>query len=679
MAKTSTRESSSTKSPFRTIAEPNWSLTSAAASSPPVRRRTGRPLEIDDLHNLITVGEPAVSPDGTRTVVSVTTVNKDDNKYVSALWLFALDGTPARRLTGGNWTDATPAWSPNGESIAFTSNRAGKSANLWILPSKGGEARQVTDLENGVGDIGWAPDSARLVFTSRVSPDGFDSDHDVRVITSVRYKFDGKGFLDGKISHIWTIDTTTESAQPTQLTSGAHPHEFPVWSPSGREIAFVANLTDDWDQSRISDIWSIPASGGTPKRLTDGRGSYHAPAWSPDGTRLVISGNAKLTPGAQDTDLFLLGASGGKPKRIAKDFGRSFGVYGSGSPRWSADGSAILITVPDRGNDFIARIDLEVDTVTCLTPAGRSITGFAAVPGGKEVVATVSDATTPAELVRVTARKEHRLSTFNENWMRGVAVPVPEELWIESGDELIQGWLIRPAGNTAEGPLVPAIVHIHGGPHMQVGPSFSHELQMFAARGSAIVYVNARGSAGRDEAFTAAVTGNWGTPDMPDQLAATDHIVELGGIDPDRIGITGGSYGGFMTNWILSHSDRYKVGVTDRSISNLISMYGTDDISLVSFDPEMGTPWDNLDRYWDMSPLKYVANIKVPLLIVHSENDYRCPMEQGEQLFMALKKLGGVTEFVRFQNESHGLSRGGQPKHRVERLERTLGWFYTYL
>jgi dipeptidyl aminopeptidase/acylaminoacyl peptidase len=294
-------------------------------------------------------------------------------------------------------------------------------------------------------------------------------------------------------------------------------------------------------------------------------------------------------------------------------------------------------------------------------------------------VIAVSDATTPAELAVVSTDGERLLSSFNDEWLRGVAIPVPEELWIDSGDERIQGWLIRPAGNGPEGPVVPAVVYIHGGPHMQFGPNFSHELQMYAAKGFAVAYINARGSAGRDGAFTAAVSGNWGVSDTPDQLATVEHIVALGGIDPQRIGITGGSYGGFMTNWILGHSDRFKTGVTDRSISNLVSMYGTDDISLVSLDPEMGPPWENVDRYWDMSPLKYVANIKVPLLIIHSENDYRCPMEQGEQLFMALKRLGRTTEFVRFQNESHGLSRGGQPKHRVERLERTLGWFEKYL
>jgi acylaminoacyl-peptidase len=202
---------------------------------------------------------------------------------------------------------------------------------------------------------------------------------------------------------------------------------------------------------------------------------------------------------------------------------------------------------------------------------------------------------------------------------------------------------------------------------------------MYVARGYALVYINPRGSVGQTDAFARAVAGAWGTADMPDFLAALDHALSLGGLDATRVGVTGGSYGGFSTNWLLGNCDRFKVGVTDRSISNMASMYGTDDIALVSLDPEMGTPWENYETYWNMSPLKYVANITAPLLIVHSENDYRCPMEQAEQLFIALKRLGRTVEFVRFPDESHGLSRNGKPKHRVERLERTLGWFDKHL
>lgn len=279
----------------------------------------------------------------------------------------------------------------------------------------------------------------------------------------------------------------------------------------------------------------------------------------------------------------------------------------------------------------------------------------------------------------MTPDAESPLTSFNDRWLAEVGIASPEEFWVESNGRAIQGWLLRPAGNSSRSSKVPLILNVHGGPHAQFSPAFFHELQMYAARGFALVYINPRGSLGYDESFAREVVAAWGEADSPDFLAAIDHAVSLGGIDGDRVGITGGSYGGFITNWMLGTTDRFKVGVTDRSISNMTSMYGTDDISLVSLDYELGTPWDNPDRYWEQSPLKYVANITAPLLIIHSENDYRCPMEQAEQLFIALKRLRRTVEFVRFGNESHGLSRNGQPKHRVERLERTLAWFERYL
>ena len=223
------------------------------------------------------------------------------------------------------------------------------------------------------------------------------------------------------------------------------------------------------------------------------------------------------------------------------------------------------------------------------------------------------------------------------------------------------------------------ILNVHGGPHAQFSNAFTHELQLYAARGYALLFINPRGSVGYGKDFAQQVARAWGEADTPDFLAAVDHALSLGGLDGTRIGLTGGSYGGFITNWLLGHSDRFKVGVTDRCASNMISMYGTDDISLVELDPELGTPWENMDRYWELSPLKYVANVTAPCLIIHSENDFRCPIEQAEQWFIALKRLRRTVKFIRFPDESHGLSRNGGPKHRVERLQHTIGWFDTYL
>ncbi|MDQ4044610.1 MAG: S9 family peptidase, partial [Chloroflexota bacterium] len=274
------------------------------------------------------------------------------------------------------------------------------------------------------------------------------------------------------------------------------------------------------------------------------------------------------------------------------------------------------------------------------------------------------------------AHPDHRL----QRRLGGRCGPVamPEELVVDIDGTAVQGWLLRPRHHTPEH-NTHLIVNIHGGPHGQYSNAFFHELQLYAARGWGLLYINARGSVGYGEQFAAAVSGAWGEADTPDHEAMLEHVLAQGGWDRDRLGVTGGSYGGFMTNWLLGHPNHFRAGVTDRSISNMASMYGTDDIAVVSLDPELGTPWDHPERYWELSPLRTVANITAPLLIIHSEEDYRCPMEQAEQLFIALKRLGREVEFVRYQGENHGLSRNGKPKNRVDRLQRTLGWFEKHL
>ncbi len=668
--------------------EPGWVIAESASKAPAALVRAGRPLAIDDIYALKLTGDPQVSPDGTRVVVAVQHIDRESNEYRAALWLLPVDGSGGVQLTSGRGNDGSPRWSPDGEWLAFTSKRDTKTSQIWLLPTRGGEPRQVTDLENGASNLSWAPDSRWLVFTSSVDPKGYDPDHDVKVITSSRYKFDGKGFLDGKLTHIFTIGTRDDGAEAVQLTNGEFEHEGPAWSPNGKEIAFIANREPGWEASRNGDIWTIPATGGEPRRLTNGKGSFQSLAWSPDGAKLAVTGVEEVKGGVQNARLYTLRAGGGKLTDLSREIDRAVGDRSMSGPNgpvsgtpicWTPDGKAVDALVSDSGSTVVVRFGAKSGQATVLTGRDRHVTAFDHVNEGDDLVISVTDPTTPAELRVVTADGERTLTTFNDAWLSQVGISSPEEFWVESNGRAIQGWLLRPAGNSAAGANVPLVLNVHGGPHAQFSPAFSHELQMYAASGYALAFINPRGSLGYDESFAQEVTAAWGVADSPDFLAAVDHVVGLGGIDGRRVGITGGSYGGFITNWMLGTTDRFKVGVTDRSISNMISMYGTDDIALVSLDPDLGTPWDNIERYWDQSPLKYVANVTAPVLIIHSENDYRCPMEQAEQWFIALKRLGRTVEFVRFSNESHGLSRNGAPKHRVERLERTLGWVERHL
>lgn len=677
----------------------SWKVTAAAKTTPITFERHGRPLTIDDLYNLELVGAPQVSPDGSRLVAEVLTIDRTSDEYRSTIWDIPLGGGEPRKLTSGQWSDTSPTWSPDGTKIAFTSNRIEKKPQLFVLPIDGGEAQQVTKGDVGVADFAWAPDSDRLVFIREIGPeagkeddDGKDDDEksDVKVITSARYKFDGKGFLEDKVAHLFLTSVSGKDEDPAQLTEGHFNHLSPAWSPDGTKIAFVANRDEGWDKSRTNDLWVMDVASKELRKLTDGKGTWRSPTWSPDGALIAVGGDADVAANDVNAKLYVIDATGkdASPRRLGADLDRTIGDSSMSGPtgasgetyRWLPDGSAIDSLVSDRGSTVVVRFRLDGKKPRLLTAPGRHIKAFDHLRGGEELVIAVADPTTPMELHRVTDEGEAPLTSFNASWLDGVAVPKPEEFWVESNGEMVQGWLIRPEGNTARSTtLAPLILNIHGGPHAQFSAAFFHELQMYVAKGYALVFINPRGSTGRSDAFARAVQAAWGVADMPDFMAAVDHVLSLGGLDPDRLGVTGGSYGGFSTNWLLGHTDRFKAAVTDRSICNMTSMFGTDDIALVSLDPEMGTPWENQKLYWDLSPLKYAGNVQTPCLLIHSENDHRCPMEQAEQWYLALQKLDVPTEFVRFPDESHGLGRNGKPKHRVERLERTLGWFERHL
>ena len=277
------------------------------------------------------------------------------------------------------------------------------------------------------------------------------------------------------------------------------------------------------------------------------------------------------------------------------------------------------------------------------------------------------------------------LSHLNDRLLAEWALSLPEMFWVERGGARVQAWLMRPNRFTSSGANVrlPAVLEIHGGPHGMYGFGYFHEFQVLASRGYAVIFANPQGSTGYEQAHTEALRGKWGEVDFPQQMAVVDAAIARGGIEPNRLGVAGGSYGGFMTNWVIGHTDRFRAAVTQRTISNMYSMYGTDDIAVISLAHEIGgAPWDSpelMARYMALSPISYVRNMTTPLLILHAEQDYRCPMEQAEQLYLALKQLGRKVEFVRFPDESHGLTRGGKPKHRIEHMTRLVGWFDAHL
>src|SRR5665811_1317431 len=502
------------------LPEPGWAETKAAKTPATPPDRDGRDLTIDDLYELHLPGDPRVSPDRNTILTTVQTIDHDADEYRAALWIMDPDGSNQRRLSSGQWRDTAPRWSPNGNWIAFRSKRDGDDKiQLYVMPVNGGEPTRVTALEHGITDHCWSPDSRRLVVVSQVDmPDENASDSDsVRVITSAHYKFNGTGFRDDRFTHLFVVDRTRPDDDACQLTEGRFLHRSPAWSPDGRLIAFVANRDPNWDVSRVSDVWTIPANGGESRRLTDGEESWRHPAWSPDGAMLAVLGETQLGSTYTNTLLGLLPVSGGPLRTISASTDRAIGDSSMSAPRgdvsgptmrWTPDGSAIDALVSDRGATRVVRFPTNDGKITALTGLNQHLMAFDHLAGG-ELVATVADATTPSELVRITPKKQSKITAFNQAWTSDVYLAQPEEIVTEVNGVPVQGWLLKPRDYTPDS-KTPLVVNIHGGPHGQFSTAFFHELQLFAARGWGLLFINPRGSVGFGEAFAAEVSGAWG-------------------------------------------------------------------------------------------------------------------------------------------------------------------------
>jgi dipeptidyl aminopeptidase/acylaminoacyl peptidase len=657
-----------------------------------------RRITSDDIYNFKLVSEPRFSPDGASVSYVVTTIEREKNDYRSSVYVTAADGSSTRRLTRADAKDGLPRWSPDGKHIAFCSNREDKP-QVWMIRADGGEAWQVTTFSEGVATFSWSPDGQSLVVVSKSTAEseaqdaGADDEEksDVRHITKIRYKADGEGFLDFKPKHLWVVPAF--GGEPRQLTSADVNDLQPAWSPNGHEIAFVTNRTDGREMNSVTEIWAVVAGGGQERAILSGDdANFDSPSWSPDGATLAVLGNRHpVAGGAYNQQLWVVPAGGGEPTNLTGQFDRSIAdsamsdLFSASetAPVWSPDGKTIFVLVSDSGSTNIHAVSAAGGDITRVTGGDRRVSAMTVSPDGKRIAYLSATTTNPGDLyiANVDGSNEQQLTTLNHDFLAGVSLSEPEQFRVNSlsdGAE-IHGWILKPPGFDPDRKY-PMILQIHGGPHGMYSNAIMHEFQLMAARGYVVLYTNPRGSSGYGEDHTRYTHKAWGEKDMPDLMAAVDWAIEQGYVDENRLGVTGGSYGGYMTNWVISHTDRFKAAVTQRCVSNLHSFYGTSDIGFSFGEYEVGgTAWEQREHFMKYSPISYVANIKTPLLIVHSEEDYRCPIEQAEQMFISLKKLGREVEFVRFPNENHNLSRTGKPKHRIERLEFIIGWFDQHL
>ena len=654
------------------------------------------PLLPEDLYAFRFLLDAQLSPDGARVAYVVRTANDDRDGYKSAVWLVPAAGaSPALRITSGPGQDTLPRWSPDGRSIAFVSDRAAfatekdpkkrKPKNVFLLSLDGGEARQLTSLEDDCGDLAWSPDGTRIAFVVKDRREKGGEGDGIRAYDRMRYKSD-EGFLwDTRRKHLWTVGVS--DGEPRRLTDGDWDDAQPAWSPDGTHVAFVSNRTAERERNTVTDIWIVAVDGGATRRVTNEVGAYANPAWSPDGTRVACYGVEKaLGSASRNVHLWLWPSSGGgKGTDLLASWDRTVGSVVMSDmrgqvqtmpPAWTAD--RLIFVGSDQGTANAYSVPIGGGDVRAETLGAHQIVSLSLDRSARRFAAVLANAVDPGNVVAGELGGAMRcLTDLNVELLRSRCVGPPERVSFTGADGwAIEGWLIKPRGFDPAKKW-PLVLEVHGGPHATYGHGFFHEFQVLAGRGYAVLYTNPRGSHAYGERFSSACVGDWGGKDYLDLMAGVDHALALRWVDHKRLYVTGGSYGGFMTNWIIGHTDRFRAAATQRSISNNVSAFGTSDIGWHFWEHEMGdaTPWRDPAKLVERSPLTHVPNVKTPLLILHAERDLRCPIEQAEQFFIALRLHGVETQFVRFPDDNHDLTRGGKPRNRVEHCRRIVDWF----
>ncbi len=648
-------------------------------------------VRASDYHDIVQAEEPRISPDGEE-VAFVRKVPESDDEYEATVHVVPVGGDEPRQFTVSEGVDSQPRWSPSGDRLAFVSTRGADDdrPQLWVMPTGGGEARQVTDVVGGVAEIAWSPDGSRIAFTQQVTEDdreegrdtGLDGDEfdpdepDPRVIDRKVYRA-GQRYFDGKRSHVYVTDLESDDDEIRRLTDGDYDHVNPEWAGETR-LLYGARRTGDPDDNIVIDVVEYDFDADEETEVTQTTGWTPMLAATGDG-RVAYAYTPEENATLRQTEIEVLDRETGEVTRPTESLDRTLAM--AVSPQWGPNNESLYFATPDEGEYAIWRVPGDAGSDPERVVGDGEVE--AATVGADKIAFVRSEWDHPGDVFVSTpgGAESRRLTRVNSDYLDDRAICQPEEVRFEneSGDE-IQGWVLTPP-NFEEGDEYPLAVEIHGGPHSMWSTSGTmwHEFQLLAARGYVVFWSNPRGSTGYGEEFMAALEGGkWGEVAYEDVMAGVEEVASREYVDDEDMYVTGGSYGGYMTTWIVGQTDRFAGAVSQRGVYELNSFYGsTDAFKLVEWDFD-ANPWDDYEFLWERSPTALADEVDTPTLLIHSDDDYRVPVNNAEMLYLMYKKNDVETRLVRYPREGHELSRSGEPAHVVDRLERIVRWFDGY-
>jgi dipeptidyl aminopeptidase/acylaminoacyl peptidase len=639
-------------------------------------------LKIDDLNQLVRVGDPRVSPDGKQIVYTVSRVDTEDDKNVTELWMVDWDGSNNLQLTYGTESASSPQWSPDGRYLAFTSSRPGKAkgSQVWVLDRRGGEARQVTDVKQDLSEFCWSPDAKQLLLTLREKDQPENADKNAKpkppkpiVIDRYHFKQDVEGYLTDKHAQLYLFDIGAKKLSKLTSDPGKYEEHEAEWSPDGTLIAFVSNQSQpDPDRVENDDVFVVDAKpGSTARKLTTFPGEDRGPlAWSPDSK--LIAYRQGLSPhytAYGSTRLAIVPAQGGTPELKATSIDNNVGP-----PVFSADGKSLLATVTDDRVVYVEEAQLDGRAPKRVTTE-RGVASALSQAGGHVSLLWSTDSADP-EVYSLDGSNLHKLTSHNDALLAQRTLATTEDIAGKSKDGTdVHGLLTMPIGYQT-GTKAPMLLFVHGGPTAQDEHRFTVDRQLFAAHGFAVLNVNYRGSAGRGHAYSETINADWGDKEVADLLAVVDAAVATGKIDPERMVVGGWSYGGISTDYLIASTTRFKAASSGAGTANLFGMYGADEY-ILQYDNELGPPWKNPELYIKLSyPFFHVERIRTPTLFMGGDKDFNVTLIGGEQMYQALKSVGVPAELIVYPGQFHGFTR---PSFIRDRYERWFAWYDKYL